>query len=178
MASIIIRDALLSDIDICQQIERNAAKRFLQSDDAQIRAVVKNSPILDIETLAKSVEHELCFISEISQEAVGFIALKQFEQSWYIEELSVVEHAQSRGVGSGLLAYIKMLAEIRRIASINLITFKDVAWNMPFYASKGYKQMLTERLSTQFLNLWHEDNAVFDADLRICMQLKIDIDKF
>lgn len=177
MASIIIRDALLSDLTTCQTIEQSAAKRFLESDIAEINKLADGDP-LSAEMLTSSIDNELCFISEIDQEAVGFIALTQYSNSWYIEEISVVDHAQSQGVGNGLLSYIKMLAEIKRIASINLITFKDVAWNQPYYTKKGYRQITEERLSEQFLALWHKDNLHFSADLRVCMQLKIDVDKF
>lgn len=177
MASIIIRDALLSDIGTCQQIEKSAAKRFLKSEYEAIRAVA-DGELLGTEMLKKSVNDELCFVSEIDQEAVGFIALSQYANSWYIEELSVVEHAQSQGVGNALLTYIKMLAEIKRMPSINLITFNNVAWNQPYYARKGYINMPVERLSEQFLALWQRDKLHFDPDFRVCMQLKIDIDKF
>lgn len=178
MASIIIRDALLSDIETCGEIELSAAQRFASLDNPKINAIANDTATLNPETLAKSIQTDLCFISEIEQKAVGFIALTQFGNSWYIEELCVVEHAQSQGVGSGLLAYVKMLAEIKRIPSINLITFKDVVWNQPFYSKKGYISMPKERLSEQFLTLWQLDNTHFEAGLRVCMQLKIDIDKF
>lgn len=177
MASIIIRDALLSDIESCQAIKKDAEKKFLNSDIEAIRNVVGKG-VLNAETLANSIQNELCFISEIDQKPIGFIALTQYANSWYIEELDVAEHAQSQGVGNGLLSYIKMLAEIKRIASINLITFKDVAWNQPYYTKKGYLSMSEDRLSEQFLELWHEDNAKFAPELRVCMQLKIDVDKF
>lgn len=177
MASIIIRDALLSDIHTCQTIEKDAEKRFLTSDIAAIRDVVGGA-LLSTEMLTQSIDAELCFIAEIEQQPVGFIALTQYADSWYIEELNVVEHAQSQGVGNGLLAYVKMLAEIKRIASINLITFKDVPWNQAFYTRKAYISMPEARLSEQFLALWHKDNQNFDAELRVCMQLKIDVNKF
>uniref|UniRef100_A0A2A4YTC1 N-acetyltransferase domain-containing protein n=1 Tax=OCS116 cluster bacterium TaxID=2030921 RepID=A0A2A4YTC1_9PROT len=177
MASIIIRDALLSDIETCQAIEQDAEKRFLTSDIKAIRDVVGKGG-MSAEALAAAINNELCFIAEIDQQPVGFIALTQYIDSWYIEEINVVEHAQSQGVGNGLLAYIKMLAEIKRIASINLITFKDVEWNQPYYTKKGYLSMAQERLSEQFLALWQQDNQHFAAELRVCMQLKIDVNKF
>ena len=177
MASIIIRDALLTDIETCQAIEKDAEKRFLTSDIKAIRDVVGKGG-LSKETLATSINNELCFIAEIDQKPVGFIALTQYADSWYIEEINVVEHAQSQGVGNGLLAYIKMLAEIKRIASINLITFKDVKWNQPYYTKKGYLSMAEERLSEQFLALWQQDNRHLTPALRVCMQLKIDVNKF
>lgn len=178
MASIIIRDALLSDIETCATIEKSADNKFLQAEHAELRAVADDDQTLSAETLATSINQGLCFISEINNESVGFIALSQFENSWYIEEICVVEHAQSQGVGNGLLAYIKMLAEIKRIPSINLITFRDVAWNQGFYTKNGYISMAESRLSKQFLTLWHNDNQHFTPDLRICMQLKININKF
>lgn len=178
MASIIIRDALLSDLETCASIELSAAKRFLQAEPAALRAVADDDDTLNVETLSNSIAEGLCFISEIDNQPVGFIALTQYQNSWYIEEMCVVEHAQSQGVGNGLLAYIKMLAEIKRIPSLNLISFRDVVWNQPFYTKNGYLSMTEDRLSDQFLTLWHKDNQSFDADLRVCMQLKINIDKF
>ncbi|MBL1419550.1 MAG: GNAT family N-acetyltransferase [Alphaproteobacteria bacterium] len=177
MASIIIRDALLTDVETCQAIEKDAAKRFLSSDITEIKAVADDD-LLPPEILINSIQNEVCFIAEIDQKPVGFIALTSYTNSWYIEEISVVEHAQSQGVGNGLLSYIKMLAEIKRIASINLITFRDVEWNQPYYTKKGYVSMAEERLSEQFLALWQQDNQHFAPKLRVCMQLKIDVNKF
>lgn len=178
MASIIIRDALLTDMETCREIELNAAKRFSQSNIPEIQSLASSDETLDSETLAHAIQNGLCFISEIDQKPVGFIALAKFENSWYIHEICVVEHAQSQGVGSGLLAYVKMLAEIQRIPSINLITFRNVEWNQPFYTQKGYLSMAESRLSEQFLKLWKNDNQYFAANLRVCMQLRINIDKF
>lgn len=177
MASIIIRDANLNDIQTCQKLELSAANKFSTCDVEAISAL-DFSQTLPAEILQESIGLELCFISEIESEPVGFIALRQFENSWYILELSIAEHAQSQGVGNALLTYIKMLAEIKRIPSINLITFKDVSFNMPYYLTKGYQLMAVERLSEQFKKLWLADGLNYDSKLRVCMQLKIDIDKF
>ncbi len=177
MASIIIRDADFGDVKLCQKIEKSAAKRFLESDISAINILVDDVK-MGAHILEDAIKSGLCFVSEIDNEAVGFIALKQFNCSYYIVEISVMSHAQSQGVGNALLAYVKMLAEINRIASLNLITFKDVDWNMPYYLKKGYKPLEVEHLSPQFAELWKEDTQHFNADLRVCMQLKIDINKF
>ncbi|PCI86339.1 MAG: hypothetical protein COB24_10080 [Hyphomicrobiales bacterium] len=177
MASIIIRDALFTDIETCRAIEKDAEKRFLTSDIKAIRDVVGKGG-LSQEKLAHCVDNELCFIAEIDQNPVGFIALTAYTNSWFIEEINVVEHAQSQGVGNGLLSYVKMLAEIKRIVSINLITFRNVEWNQPYYTKKGYVSMAEERLSEQFGALWQQDNQHFAPKLRVCMQLKIDVNKF
>lgn len=177
MANIIIRDALLSDVELCQTIEISAAKKFLALDSQSLKDLAHGVP-LNAVRLIIAIQKGLCFISEIDNVPVGFIALKQFSKSWYIEEISVAEHAQSQGVGNALLAYIKMLAEIKQVMSINLITFREVAWNMPYYSRKGYREMAIDTLSEQFLSLWQKDNQYFESKHRICMQLKIDLDKF
>ncbi len=152
MPNVIIRAAVIGDVE-------NIKSCF-------------NLPQVDDEKLWLSIDNELCFVGEINNEIVGFLLVGQYSQSWFIDGLYGVEHKQQKNVIDGLLSYIKMLAEVKNVVSINVIAFKQDGDKM----GKDYKIMPVENLSAQFLSLWHNDNEKFDPSLRVCMQLKIDIE--
>jgi GNAT superfamily N-acetyltransferase len=79
---------------------------------------------------------------------VGFAHVKALEPAEaHLEEIDVrPEHAR-RGIGTRLVLAVCAWAESAGYRSITLTTFRDLPWNMPFYARLGFAVIPSEALS-------------------------------
>ena len=69
---------------------------------------------------------------------IGFVIAEARGADAYVHELDV-EHAYGgRGVGRALLRRVAAWAQTRGLGTLLLSTFKDVAWNAPFYERLGF----------------------------------------
>lgn len=69
---------------------------------------------------------------------VGFIACEQRSDALHICEFAVIEALHGEGVGRALLDQAIASARARTFAAVTLTTFRDLAWNQPYYARRGF----------------------------------------
>ena len=70
---------------------------------------------------------------------VGFARIDLVCGEAYLAQLSVHPDAMRRGIGSALLAAASEWATENGHQTLLLATFRDVAWNAPFYAKHGFE---------------------------------------
>ena len=66
----------------------------------------------------------------------------------HLEEIDVHPDHSRRGVGTRLVLHVCEWAAGQEYQLVTLTTFRDVAWNMPWYARLGFAVVPPERLST------------------------------
>jgi GNAT superfamily N-acetyltransferase len=80
---------------------------------------------------------------------VGFAHVEVIEpDTVHLEEIDVLPDHGRRGLGATLVLRVCEWAEVHGYGSVTLTTFRDVAWNMPFYARLGFRAVPPEQLST------------------------------
>lgn len=80
--------------------------------------------------------------------AVGFAHVELIErEAAHLEEIDVVPAHGRRGLGTALVLRVCDWAARQGYASVSLTTFRDVPWNMPFYARLGFEVVPRERCS-------------------------------
>jgi GNAT superfamily N-acetyltransferase len=90
---------------------------------------------------------------------VGFAHVEVMEpNAVHLEELDVHPDHGGRGLGRRLVTEVCQWAGGRGFAAVTLTTFRDVPWNMPFYARLGFEEVGTEAL-TPALRAVREDEA-------------------
>ena len=72
---------------------------------------------------------------------VGFARIDLIAGEPYLSQLSVHPSAMRRGLGSALLEASVAWAQQHGHDSLALATFRDVAWNAPFYAQHGFVEV-------------------------------------
>ncbi|WP_428409326.1 GNAT family N-acetyltransferase [Hyphococcus sp.] len=131
-----IRPASAADIPLMQSLERDAAQAF--------RAVgydfCADGPVRTHEEHERGLEGGAIFIAETDGEAAGFILLWVVDRHAHLTEISIAERFQRRGIGRALIEAGEDWARERGFDAITLTTFRDVAWNAPFYRSLGYAE--------------------------------------
>jgi GNAT superfamily N-acetyltransferase len=71
----------------------------------------------------------------------GFLVAERFSRELHIWEMDVTPEFQRRGIGSGLMRAAQIDARNTGITALTLTTFRDVAWNAPFYARLGFEEV-------------------------------------
>ena len=79
---------------------------------------------------------------------VGFAHVELFEpNAIHLDELDVHPHHGRRGLGTRLVRAVCAWAQARGDLSVTLATFREVPWNMPFYARLGFEEIPRAELS-------------------------------
>jgi GNAT superfamily N-acetyltransferase len=71
----------------------------------------------------------------------GFARLDALAGGAHLEQLSVHPDQVRRGVGRALLRAAVAWAAAHDYGELTLATYRDVAWNGPFYASEGFVEL-------------------------------------
>ena len=72
---------------------------------------------------------------------VGMVIASVREGAAYVEEMDVMPSYGRRGLGTLLLTTACEWAQSNGHAGITLSTFRDVAWNGPFYRKNGFRDL-------------------------------------
>jgi GNAT superfamily N-acetyltransferase len=94
---------------------------------------------------------------------VGFVHVLELDGHAHLEQLSVRPEAQRQGVGTDLVR--AAMHEARRDGHrwLSLCTYRDVAFNGPFYATLGFEES-TDLLPFQQQLREHETEIGLDVD--------------
>jgi 4-diphosphocytidyl-2-C-methyl-D-erythritol kinase len=73
--------------------------------------------------------------------AVGFALTSVRGASLYLDQLSVDPGHGRRGLGAALMGRVLQDAGRRGLKSVTLSTFRDLAWNGPYYRRLGFREL-------------------------------------
>ncbi|MEP5938051.1 MAG: GNAT family N-acetyltransferase [Erythrobacter sp.] len=133
-----LRLARASDADDLPAIEQAAGKLFEGDPDL---AEVDFDDTWEADELRRLIGKGHCLVSECDGQIVGFIATEPFNRELHIWEMDVLPQYQKRGIGAGLIRACQIDARNSGISALTLTTFRDVAWNAPFYARLGFEEV-------------------------------------
>jgi GNAT superfamily N-acetyltransferase len=103
---------------------------------------------------------------------VGFAHVEMIEAgSAHLQELDVHPQYGRQGLGTGLVTHVCRWAAMAGCRSVTLSTFRDVAWNMPFYARLGFAVVSAEQLSVALRALVEDERRRgLDLSRRVVMR--------
>ena len=113
-----------------------------------------------IETLERALREGHLWVALADHVPVGFAHVEVFERGVaHLDELDVDPRHGRRGLGRRLVVAVCEWALRTGHESVTLCTFRDVPWNMPFYARLGF-EVIPRSASSPALD------AVVDAETR------------
>ncbi len=134
-----LRLARPADAEAMPAIERAAAVAFADEpaiDPARTRSAAD---------YARLIRKGHCLVAHVNEGVgevmAGFIAAERFSRELHIWEMDVAPQFQRRGIGAGLVRAAQIDAHNSGIAALTLTTFRDLAWNGPFYARLGFEEV-------------------------------------
>ena len=105
--------------------------------------------------------------------AVGFALIRSRGEGLYLDQVSVHPDHGQKGLGRALVIRVITEAERRNLPHVSLSTFRDLAWNGPFYASIGFKEIPHDRLETYMLEIEEAQRPFMDVSKRCFMRRKV-----
>ncbi|MHC8354057.1 GNAT family N-acetyltransferase [Pseudomonas sp. LB3P81] len=93
----------------------------------------------DAEHYPRAIETEQVWVAQSAEGVLsGFLAAVEVDNQLHIQELSVSQPFQARGVGRKLLLAAVSYAREQALTGLTLTTFRDLPWNELFYWRMGF----------------------------------------
>ena len=166
-----IRSANCEELRLLQEIERAAGQLFINTD---YPFVATGEPIR-YELLYRQYELGMVWVaSDPGNAPVGFAVALPLDGLLHLEEIAVHPSHGKRGIGTKLVNAVCEWAKQKGYRAITLSTFRDIAWNGPFYSRLGFV-VLTESELSDGLREVKEKEAVNGLPVkdRVCMRLDL-----
>jgi len=133
-----LRLARSEDADHLPAIERAAGQMFRGDPDL---AQLDFDDSWEPDELRRLIGRGHSLMAHCGDAPAGFLASQPFKRELHVWELSVHPDHQRRGIGAGLMRACMIDARNSGFAAITLTTFRDIAWNGPFYARLGFEEV-------------------------------------
>lgn len=104
---------------------------------------------------------------------VGFAAVHDVDGAAYLATLAVLPSEMRTGIGSRLLEHACDWARAQGYPAITLTTFRDVPWNAPFYAKRGFAEVLDPTPGLAALRARERALGLDDAGPRLVMRREL-----
>ncbi|MDX8524662.1 GNAT family N-acetyltransferase [Mesorhizobium sp. MSK_1335] len=169
---ITIRPARGDDAEALPQIEQSAGEAFRAIPEL---AWLADGDNVSVERHRALIAAGACWIAADDQDRpVGLLSAGIEGDALHIWELDVHLDRQGRGIGRALLQQAIDGARRRGLAAITLTTFRDVAWNAPFYQRCGFRILKPSELDERLARLLHDEAAHgLPTDQRCAMRIDL-----
>lgn len=133
-----LRLARIEDAEQMPPIEARAGGLFASVPGLEELA---GQHTLPVERLQRYIRKGHCLVAHADERMIGWIATEPFGRELHIWEFNVDPDFQRHKIGSGLLRACLIDAANSGFKAVTLTTFRDVAWNAPFYARLGFEEV-------------------------------------
>ncbi len=162
-----ITTARPQDIPLIPAIELMAARLLAGHAPESVLAEASS-----MTQLQQCFEHGHLWVALADDVAVGFAQVKLLEHDVaHLNEIDVHPEHGRRGLGTKLVMAVCDWAAASGFAAVTLTTFREVPWNMPFYARLGFAEIPSQELSEALHSvLQHEASRGLDPGRRVAMR--------
>lgn len=133
-----LRLAKPADAEAMPAIEREAAALFASEPGYESLSL---GDIWAPDDLRRLIRRGHCLVSHVGEQLAGFLVSEPFRRELHIWEMDVLPRFQRRGIGAGLVRACLIDARNAGFRAVTLTTFRDLAWNAPFYARLGFEEV-------------------------------------
>ena len=163
----LLRAGTEADIDVLLQVERRAAELLLGHGAYDLFAMHALSP----QNLQDGISHGILQVAEVGGQPVGFALCGEVDGHAHLFEMDVLPEHGRRGIGGALLESTCNEAAVRGFSTMTLTTLRDVPWNAPFYAARGFVEMHPSQWGVQLEEIVARERMLgFPVRLRVVMQ--------
>jgi len=166
-AGYVVTPARELDIRLLAAIEL-AAARLLTGHAPD--AILEETTSQDV--LKKAQRDGRLWVALADDVPVGFAHVEVLEaDAAHLEEIDVCPEHGGRGVGTMLVMRVCDWALAKGYESVSLSTFRDVPWNMPFYARLGFEVVSPSELTPALRAVLEDERRRgLDSSRRVVMR--------
>lgn len=135
MSDFSIRLARAEDAEAYHEVEEDAAQ--LLADEPSL-AGLPVPPSRQPDEYRAMIRQQQCLTAISDEQVVGFAASRRVGNEVHLHELSVATAFQRQRIGATLLNALKIDCKNGGVRAITLHTYRDIAWNAPFYERHGF----------------------------------------
>ncbi|HEY8004545.1 MAG TPA: GNAT family N-acetyltransferase [Phenylobacterium sp.] len=152
------------------EIERSAGRAFIGSS----QAAVATDNVTPATFYAPLIPQGRVWVASDDGRLIGFAACEAFQDALHLWELAVRLDAQKQGAGRALVEAVVTDAAGRGLPAVTLTTFRDIAFNAPFYARLGFAEIPEGQLNPRLASVCaHEAELGLDVANRCAMRLDL-----
>jgi GNAT superfamily N-acetyltransferase len=140
---VVVELARPEDIPGLPDVERDAATLFA-GYGLPASILEETTPLGE---LRHAAEHGRLWVARGDDgAAVGFALVELVDGAPHLEEVDVRPSSGRRGLGRALVEAVLAWARAAGHDAVTLTTFREVAWNAPFYARLGFRPVAEDAL--------------------------------
>jgi GNAT superfamily N-acetyltransferase len=113
--------------------------------------------------------HDAKVVYVAGRPPVAFVQVDEVDGTAHVQELGVVPAYMRQGLGTALLEAACTWAREHGYCAITLTTYADVPWNAPFYASRGFVELVELTPELAEIRDWERDVGLDRVGRRIAM---------
>lgn len=164
-----IRLAERDEVSLLPALEEEATQRFWSIP--QLRDLPDD--ITRLEDLLSACDLGNVWVAATSDhELVGFAYAARVDDCLHLQEVAVSQSWGRRGVGRDLVRAVADYAAGTGYGAVTLTTFREVAWNAPFYAKLGFRVLDSAAWSPGLADVVRaEERRGLPNSLRVVMRL-------
>ncbi len=165
-----IRLALPDDLPVLPAVEQAAGALFRDTDQSWI--VDDSGHGLDVFE-GWHTTGRIWVAATGDDTVVGFAAVGTIDGQAYLYELDVHPAHGRRGLGRRLIAAAVSGARVAGQTALRLSTFRDIAWNAPYYAGLGFRELREAEIGPGLAAERRAEAAAgLDLSRRVLMELR------
>jgi GNAT superfamily N-acetyltransferase len=170
--SVTVRPSRAADAASLPSVEISAGTAFLAVPGLEW---IAGDGVMSVSRHSELIAGGGCWVAaDKSGKISGFLAGEAFSDALHICELSVISEVQGQGVGSALVKAAINWAEAKGKAAVTLSTFRDVAFNAPWYARMGFEELDPSSMTNRMAYVLSDEIAHgLPGERRCAMQYRI-----
>ncbi len=167
--STLIRPARPEDAALLPAIERSAGALFHAAPGLEW---IADDAVMSEADHLRLIAQGTSWVAQASDQLCGFLCAERFEDALHLRELAVDAGHQRMGIGRALVQAACGHAWAAGLAVVTLTTFRDLAWNAPWYARLGFREVQAMPGSRLHAVLAAEASHGLPVERRVAMRLQ------
>ena len=103
---------------------------------------VADHPPPALEVFEGSQQAGLCWVvADPDDQPIGFVLVELVDGAAHIEQVSIHPDHGRQGLGRLMIDHVSQWAMAQELPALTLSTFRSVAWNGPYYARLGFREL-------------------------------------
>ncbi|MEV4259742.1 GNAT family N-acetyltransferase [Spirillospora sp. NPDC049652] len=144
-----IRPAAPADLDLLPPIENSADRMF-----GAVGIEFPPGPTVVEQMVGRDAE-----ILVAGDPPAGYAVLSPLDGATHLDQISVHADLAGQGIGTRLLLAVRAHVAAAGSPGLSLLTFRDIAWNAPWYARHGFTELPEERWTPGLRRHWAAEAA-------------------